>query len=477
MYSQECRSIEWQEIFNIVTTSTLAENTEKYRYYKSCKLEDDAQKIKKHMPAFTPAVICDGGRRPENFVCLTGVGMCDFDHVADVESARKTLTDDGHAMMVYKTISGNGLRVLFRYEVEGTRLTDKMTANEMSTIYGAAFRTGNEYFARLLGCEADGQCKNLGRLSVICHDAEATLNTSSEPIAIELPEKKAAAKKGTDRKYHTTLERAVRAVEKQLEREGVRYCKGSYNRYVSKAGYYLNRLGVNEDEATQWAVERFSDYDSTSVRAIMKSCFAHTAEHASMRVQKMEKSDANDRAKGVDITAIEKFLDEHAAFRFNVITRKTEYKTEGSDRWLEVTDRLENSLWSAMNKAGLHVRSIDLHNVILSDYVAEWNPFKEYFDNLPEWDGTTDHIGTLTAMVHVRKGDLWDDTEDPQGLFDMCFRKWLVAMVASLLDKEVVNNVIMVLIGRQGIYKTTFSTICCRRSCGRIFILRPTATR
>lgn len=38
----------------------------------------------------------------------------------------------------------------------------------------------------------------------------------------------------------------------------------------------------------------------------------------------------------------------------------------------------------------------------------------------------------------------------------MCFRKWLVAMVASLLDKEVVNNVIMVLIGRQGIYKTTF---------------------
>lgn len=456
MYSQDCRSIEWQEIINIITGNTLAGDTEKYRYYLKNGLNTNAQNIKRNMPAFTPAVICDGGRRPENFVCLTGVGMCDFDHVADVESARKTLTDDGHAMMVYKTISGNGLRVLFRYEVKGTRLTDKMTANEMSTIYGAAFRTGNEYFARLLGCEADGQCKNLGRLSVICHDAEATLNTNSEPIAIELPEKKAAAKKGTDRKYHTTLERAVRAVEKQLEREGVRYCKGSYNRYVSKAGYYLNRLGVNEDEATQWAVERFSDYDSTSVRAIMKSCFAHTAEHASMRVQKIEKSDANDRAKGVDITAIEKFLDEHAAFRFNVITRKTEYKTEGSDRWLEVTDRLENSLWSAMNKAGLHVRSIDLHNVILSDYVAEWNPFKEYFDNLPEWDGTTDHIGTLTAMVHVRKGDLWDDTEDPQGLFDMCFRKWLVAMVASLLDKEVVNNVIMVLIGRQGIYKTTF---------------------
>ncbi len=190
MYSQECRNIEWQEIINVITGDTLAEDTAKYRYYLSCKLDDDAQRLKKRMPAFTPAVICDGGRRPENFVCLTGVGMCDFDHVADVESARKTLTDDGHAMMVYKTISGSGLRVLFRYEVKDTKLTDKMTANEMNAIYGAAFRTGNEYFARLLGCEADGQCKNLGRLSVICHDAEATLNTGSEPIVIELPAKR-----------------------------------------------------------------------------------------------------------------------------------------------------------------------------------------------------------------------------------------------------------------------------------------------
>ena len=73
MYSQDCRSIEWQEIINIITGNTLAGDTAKYRYYLSCKLDDDAQKLKKRMPAFTPAVVCNGGRKPENFVSLTGV--------------------------------------------------------------------------------------------------------------------------------------------------------------------------------------------------------------------------------------------------------------------------------------------------------------------------------------------------------------------------------------------------------------------
>ena len=156
MYCQDCRGAEWQEVVNIITGGTLAGDTEKYRYYMSCGLDDDAQKQKKRMPAFTPAVICNGGRRPDNFVALTGVGMCDFDHVDDVDRARRLLTADAHAMMVYRTISGKGLRVLFRYRVKGAKDGDKADARSMADIYNVAFKTGNEYFARLLGCEADG---------------------------------------------------------------------------------------------------------------------------------------------------------------------------------------------------------------------------------------------------------------------------------------------------------------------------------
>lgn len=133
MYSQNCRDAEWQEIINIIRGNSLKADTDKYRYYLSCNLNNDAQDIKRHMPAFTPAVVCNGGRKPENFVCLTGVGMCDFDHVDDIGKAMAAAADDIHTMMAYRTISGKGVRVLFRYEPkDGAKWPDNGDAKGMA---------------------------------------------------------------------------------------------------------------------------------------------------------------------------------------------------------------------------------------------------------------------------------------------------------------------------------------------------------
>ena len=41
-------------------------------------------------------------------------------------------------------------------------------------------------------------------------------------------------------------------------------------------------------------------------------------------------------------------------------------------------------------------------------------------------------------------------------LWQVCFKKWFVAMVASWMKDEVVNHTVLVLVGRQGIFKTTW---------------------
>ena len=41
-------------------------------------------------------------------------------------------------------------------------------------------------------------------------------------------------------------------------------------------------------------------------------------------------------------------------------------------------------------------------------------------------------------------------------LWRTCFKKWFVAMVASWMKDDVVNHTVLVLVGRQGIYKTTW---------------------
>ena len=84
-----------------------------------------------------------------------------------------------------------------------------------------------------------------------------------------------------------------------------------------------------------------------------------------------------------------------------------------------------------------------------SDYAKDYDPFREYLERLPPWDGD-DYILGMAAGVTVAGGfEEWQ-------VFLECLRKWLVAMVASWVNPEVVNQMVLVFIGRQGIYKTTW---------------------
>ena len=63
----------------------------------------------------------------------------------------------------------------------------------------------------------------------------------------------------------------------------------------------------------------------------------------------------------------------------------------------------------------------------------------------PEGNNPTPHYTTLP-----------NPTSTADRLWRVCFKKWFVAMVASWMRDEVVNHQVLVLIGRQGIYKTTW---------------------
>ena len=128
---------------------------------------------------------------------------------------------------------------------------------------------------------------------------------------------------------------------------------------------------------------------------------------------------------------------------------------------MPVNDRIVNSLWSQMSTI-TRVNIQDMYRVIESDYVPVFNPFKAYLNNLcqsvksvgvqdkKQSVGDRDYIQELAQTVRVKGG------EQEQKLWHLYLKKWLVGMVASWLSEDVVNNVILVLIGEQGAYKTTW---------------------
>ncbi|MBQ7570654.1 MAG: hypothetical protein IJT19_00255, partial [Bacteroidaceae bacterium] len=120
-------------------------------------------------------------------------------------------------------------------------------------------------------------------------------------------------------------------------------------------------------------------------------------------------------------------------------------------QWVDLTDRMANDLLYECNRAlGQNISKAAFLPMLMSAQVPEVNPLREYILSLPEWDGRTDYIAEVAAMVHVA-----DESSCPS-LWETCFRKWLVAMVAGWMRDEVVNHQVLVLIGPQGIFKTSW---------------------
>lgn len=450
--------ITWQALFKEITDGTHAAATGHYRAHLATlpaieatgnpqQLEQwklNKSNLKGAQPAFIPSVLLEGGRTCTHVKGFTGFIMVDIDGVpaerfADILALVKA---DLHSFLVHTTISGCGIRVVSNVEGEITK------AN-----YRLAWESVNDYYAHLCGVEIDSQCKNATRMSVICHDPDALFRPEAVPFKIS--EMKPREKP----KRTVTAEQAYKIIRVQLDEEGITYTSGSYNDYVSRCFYHTNRYGVLQTDAEAWAIRTFPDYPREQLLPIVKSCYALTKEFNTVPLprssRKKEKDDESHHKKAT-VEEMETFINGYMEIRMNALTHQIETKAildSGTDRpaaaanrWVRLTDHIENSLWCAMQHSGMAVKLNELHTLLTSDFVKEYHPLKNYLDGLPPWDGKTDYIGQLAGMVHVKEGASFADI----------LKRWLVSMIASALDETVVNQVILTLIGRQGSYKTSF---------------------
>ena len=154
----------------------------------------------------------------------------------------------------------------------------------------------------------------------------------------------------------------------------------------------------------------------------------------------------------MSLDEIEDWMDHHIELRRNIVSGRQEYRwlendaIEGTGPWLNYDDHTLNTLYRRMKKVK-EVKREEIDWEVHSEYVKDFNPFLDYLERLPPWDGN-DYILAQAAGVIVEGGlEAYKD-------FIECFRRWFVAMVAAWINPEVVNHMVLVLIGRQGIGKT-----------------------
>ena len=425
----------------ITADNGLKGDTEKFRYFTSQGFGKEADEIKRtRCPAFTPAAVFEQYRRYNCITAITQYSMVDLDDLTEAEAVRfmELLKNDPYWLLAYITISGKGLRIIFR--VEG--VTDQKT-------YLKAFYQGNAHYCELFGiAHFDDQVKDMTRSSGLCHDPNALYRNEAKVFEVDYNK--------------VSVTEVWKATETELAKRGCVYEPGKRNDYICQAGYLLNAYGVEENEATRWLQRRFPDYEHNRIESHIRSCYSTCAdEHGTLqsgarpkggrkkKSGKGKKGNADEKYIGVE--EIEAMLKEQADFRMNEITRFVEIRwRDGDGRYKQMTDWDENTLWTRINKQK-PMRMADMKTVLRSEFMPQIHPFKEYFHGLPSWqEGDTDYIGALADTV-----TLADETPEMKRIFHRCLQKWLVAMVAGFLSDRV-NHEILVLIGPQGIYKTTW---------------------
>ena len=435
--------------------AAIAEHTRKHRYYLKNEKPQAARREKSNCPCFAVAVCFRGGKSKKDICGHTRLCLADFDHLPPERMAEcvELVSNDPHTLLAHVTISGTGLRVISAYTDSHP---DDTGAVNPAFLHANAFEAVNRHYAALLRHPFDEKCKNITRLSGLAHDPDVHFNPQATPFAVEVvpPSRKKDSPA-------TELKRVLKTIERKLAQEGVKYVPHNRNQYIMRTGYLLNAYGIPQETATEWAGKRFADYDG-DVPGILRSCYQQTEEHGTLQLPGTGRQDNGQEAKLATVTEIEDFLRNRGRFRKNVVTGRCEMATEDG-KFTELTDRQVNTLWVQCSKEVKPTRPADIRAIIESEFSELFNPFEDYFRKLPVWDGTTDAIGALAAQVHVK-----DDAE----LFNLCFKKWLVALVASLLNEEVVNHGILVLTGRQGIYKTTWLNNLLPHELRRYFYLK-----
>ncbi len=422
------------------------------------------EKAKKSLPAFTPSGKFIGGRKMDFLAEYSNCIILDIDKLQPEQLAKvnHAARQCEFTYACFISPSGNGLKILVK--VSSSKNEHKET-----------FLAIQDYYEKALNLQIDKSGKDITRLCFYSWDENLYLNenattfVTSDAVGMPLIEGPPEPKT-QDLEPRTNSEAIYHHCIKFTEKK-VQFANGSRNIFVHQLACNLNRKGISLHEALGYILTDFG-YDEKEVTQTVKSAYGNLHEFAKNSpplegwpkdgVAKTKKEtppsgslsfgegwgedDDEDKPKPTQIDRLELFLSNKYVFRHNIVSGKLEFQYFGKKKWNVMNDFIENSMLRECLKGRIKTNLSSLRNLLYSDFCPLFNPFEDYFFNLPSYDEKTDYITELANTITTTKQDLWQQ----------CFKKWLVAMVGCVLDDKVINHTVIVFSGKQGLGKTTW---------------------
>lgn len=202
----------------------------------------------------------------------------------------------------------------------------------------------------------------------------------------------------------------------------------------------MHRKGLDESEACLHILNRHPfPLDEQHVKELVAAAFQPDFDNSDyLDFNKTQRRALSQRA----------YMLRRYTFRYNEVLGVVEFceRKKFHLSYRPITERAINTIALNAQEEGIDMRDSDVKTYLNSDRVCIYNPFDEYLNALPKWDGRK-RIDKLFRRVPV-DDELW------YGLA----HTWFLGMVALWLgqNRRKGNETMLVLVGEQGVGKSTF---------------------
>ena len=451
----------------IKNDDVLRQRTVNYRKAIEAKLP--AKQLKKlkaeQFPMLMPAARFKEGRDMEHLDSYTGLCQCDIDNIPPdmMDEAKRRVRSLPFVCMYHVSMSGKGLHIYYFYQIPNEGLTPQ--------VYQQAFIQGNECIGKAIPADYDAAVGKANHGSSICHDPEAWFNPDAEPFKVDMSlllkkrgknDRLANDSAITEKEWSAqwTAEKVFAYAQECVSKSATgEFAHGNRNKFLVRLAMMLSDFGMEQEHAAQLMEQEYaSQYGEESIPSLVSGCYKSGAKmHGRRALPDARGKKSGERKGDVKMQIAANFL-RNQGLKFDVIT----HKLKRSDM-VDVTDRDINSMLLACNvESCQNISAQTFRSALMSNCIPEFNPLTDYLDEAVKAvtinpDGPS-YIDQVAGMVHVTYTP--QSPLPPEGwlssLWHTCFRKWFVSMVASWMDPKVVNHQILVLIGPQGIFKSTW---------------------
>ena len=372
------------------------------------------------------------------------------DSQQQLELLRQRVALFPQTLMAFQSVDGGHLVVLMGYELSDGTLPNKK--KEVRLFQQYAFRRAADFVLATTGVKADEEDVSHSQWFYLSSDDKAVWNERMVAVQMEQPteeltELTAGIMKAPE---EHPLEKDVLPGYTQLEMDITKFnfvCRRlAFNRekgideYLLAVATACSKAGIDQEVATKCLLNVGNYWDKESlVRLTMENAYQkhryglRTPIEPSLMHQQLMKE----------------FMQRRYIFRRNVVTGDVEYQEKGRYilSWRPLTQETRNDINNAAIDEGIKVWSRDIDRIIGSSQVSDYDPVREWLNDLPQWDGR-DRLGEMADRVPTQLPN-WRDN----------FKVWMRSMVSqwtSGAGQMYGAQMVMMFVGAQGTRKSTF---------------------